>query len=144
MDHKQAINGKTPIKRGDVFVEGIDIIIKRDLEKHIELLNNNNLDIQAFEVAVASEIGRKRSYGKQKKVTKNGKLRYDPVAMDKAIVQMNVNIRHLSDRIKITKELRQHNTIIVDTLTAQLNDYNNGLRLLSKHRKEQLDNANST
>ena len=109
--------------RGTTFIEGIDVIIKRDLDKHKSLLNNNNLDIQAFENARDTEIKRKRFYNEQK-----GKRNYDDDAMDKAINQMAINITHLSDRIKITKELRQQNTHIVDTLTEQLEQYYIDLR----------------
>jgi hypothetical protein len=104
--------------RGDILIEGIDVIIKRDLDKHKSLLEKNNMDIQAFETARTGEIGRKRYYNNQK-----GKRNYDDDAMDKAIEQMAINIAHLSDRIKITKELRKQNTQIVDTLTPQLAQY---------------------
>lgn len=113
--------------RGDTFVKGIDVIIKRDLDKHKSLLEKNNLDIQAFQTAIASEIGRKRFYGEQK-----GNRRYRDEDMDRAIEQMNKNIAHLSIRIKLAEDLRVQNTLIVDTLTEQLKQYNLGMKELTK------------
>jgi hypothetical protein len=104
--------------RGTIFIEGIDVIIRRDLDKHKSLLEKNNMDIQAFENAINSEIQRKKFYVKQK-----GQKKYDDTAMDVAIEQMRINITHLGDRLKITKELRRQNTQIVDTLTPQLVQY---------------------
>ena len=106
------------VKRGDTFIEGIDVIIRRDLDKHKSLLERDNMNILAFEEARNSEIQRKRFYVGQK-----GKRNFNDEAMDTAITQMRVNIEHLSGRIKITKELRAQNTQIVDTLTKQLDEY---------------------
>ena len=109
-------------KRGDTFIEGIDVIIKRDLDKHQSLLDKNNMDIQSLTFARQGEIDRKRFYNEQK-----GKRKYKDDAMDKAISQMVVNIAHLSNQIFKTKEHRVQNAHIVDTLTAQLADYNKSL-----------------
>ena len=115
------------IKRGDTFVKGINVIIKRDLEKHKALLEYNDLNIQALQRARATEIARKRYYGEQK-----GKRRYRDKDMDIAIEQMNKNIRHLSARIKITEELKKENTIIVDTLSEQLKSYNSTIEKIAE------------
>ena len=124
------------IERGDIFVEGIDVIIRRDLDKHKAILEMNVMDIQAFQKSRSSEIERKRFYGEQK-----GKRRYRDDAMDEAIEQMNKNIGHLSIRIKFAEELRDQNTIIVDTLTKQLEDYNKGIRALASYKLN--NNGNS-
>ena len=62
--------------------------------------------------------------------------------MDKAIAQMNKNIAHLSIRIKVIEDIRKQNTVIVDTLTGQLEDYNIGIRALAKRKMN--GNGNST
>ena len=124
------------IERGDIFVEGIDVIIRRDLDKHKAILEMNVMDIQAFQKSRSSEIERKRFYGEQK-----GKRRYRDDAMDEAIEQMNKNIGHLSIRIKFAEELRDQNIIIVDTLTKQLEDYNKGIRALTSYKLN--NNGNS-
>lgn len=111
--------------RGDIFVEGIDVIIKRDLNKHKSLLDKNNIDIQVLQVGRNNEINRKRYYRGQK-----GKRKFNDNAMEIAIAQMRVNIRQFSDRITITQEQKKQNTIIVDTLTKQLDDYYKSLKLL--------------
>ena len=110
-------------KRGDIFVEGIDVIIRRDLEKHTALLEQNNINIQHFRDAQSNEIKKKQFYGEQK-----GKRKYRDADMDKAISQMNINIKHISNRIKIAEELKKENTVIVDTLTEQLKDYDKGMK----------------
>lgn len=109
--------------RGDIFIEGIDVIIERDLNKHKSLLEKNNMDIQAMEHAISSEIQRKKYYNKQK-----GKRNYNDEAMDTAMEQMRVNISHLGNKLKVTKELRIQNTQIVDTLTPQLAQYYKDLK----------------
>ena len=112
--------------RGAIVIEGIDIIIKRDLDKHKALLEKNIIDIQAMNRARGSEIGRKRFYGEQK-----GKRRYQDDAMDAAIIQMSINITGYSRKILATEELKKFNTNIVDTLTQQLKDYNINLKKLN-------------
>tara|TARA_R110000772_G_C13310328_1_gene440486 strand:+ start:3388 stop:3738 length:351 start_codon:yes stop_codon:yes gene_type:complete len=111
-------------KRGTVVVEGLDVIIKRDLDKHKFLLNKNNLDLQAIETARSHEISRKKFYTTQK-----GKRNYNDEAMEKAIAQMNDNIGLYSIQVKSIKESRTFNTNIVDTLTKQLEDYYKQLSL---------------
>ena len=113
-------------ERGDIFVEGIDTIIRRDLEKHKSLLEMNNLNIQALQGTRSSEIARKQFYGEQK-----GKRKYRDEDMDIAIGQMNKNIVQLSIRIKLTEDMRKENTHIIDTLTQQLEDYNKGLKAMA-------------
>lgn len=125
------------VNRGDTFVEGIDVIIKRDLEKHKALLENNILGIQSLQAARSNEIARKRFYGEQK-----GKRRYRDDEMDKAIGQMNKNIAHLSIRIKLTEDMRAENVVIVDTLTKQLEDYNLKVREIARYKSN--GNGNST
>lgn len=116
-------------KRGDVFVKGIDVIIRRDLDKHKDLLDRDNLNIQAFHEARSTEINRKRFYGEQK-----GKRNYDDEAMDKAIEQMNENIKNLSIKIALCEESKKTNTQIVDTLSNQLVEYEKGIKELASRQ----------
>ena len=115
------------IQRGDIFIEGIDIIIRRDLEKHKALLEKDIMGIESLQVARSNEIRRKQFYGEQK-----GKRRYKDNAMNTAIEQMNKNIGHLSMRIKFTEDMKKQNTLIVDTLTEQLKEYDTMLRTIAK------------
>jgi len=116
-------------KRGDIFIEGIDVIIRRDLDKHGALLEKNQLDIQALQRARSNEIDRKRFYGDQK-----GKRKYRDDAMDIAIKQMNTNIAGLSVKIKQAEDMKVENTIIVDALSKQLKDYDLGIREMAKRK----------
>lgn len=121
------------VKRGDTFIEGIDVIIRRDLDKHKALLDMNNINILTFTTSRDNEINRKRFYGDQK-----GKRRYQDEAMDIAIKQMNTNIGKFERDIKFTKEQKEMNTRIVDTLTEQLKEYEVAQKDYIKH----LQNAN--
>ena len=49
--------------------------------------------------------------------------KYDDDALRKSVEQQKVNIRHLQDKVKLTKEAIEHHTMIVDTLGQQLKDY---------------------
>ena len=43
-----------------VFIKGMDVIIKRDLNNHKDLLANNKLNLLAFKEAVSHEVKRKK------------------------------------------------------------------------------------
>lgn len=101
-----------------MFIEGIDKVIRLDLGKHKELLTQEQLNLCAYQTAVAHSIAKKKHYVKEKK---GG--RFDDAAMETAIGQISVNTRHLSDKVKITYDAIAHHTEIVDTLTAQLAQY---------------------
>ena len=103
----------------EIFIKGIDVVIKLDLGKHKELLARTQLELQAFNEAVVHESGRKRHYYRQ-----IGKGKYNDEALQNSIKDIRINIRHLSDKVKLSKEKVEHHTLIVDTLTAQLKEYN--------------------
>jgi hypothetical protein len=111
--------------RGDIVIQGMDIIIKRDLDKHKSLLDKNNLDIQFLQDARSNEIKRRKFYNSQK-----GKRKYSDDAMDTAIEQMRLNIERYSSQLKGLNEQKDFNTNIVDTLTNQLNEYYKSLTKL--------------
>jgi len=48
--------------------------------------------------------------------------------MKEAISMIGIDIRAMSDKVKLANDEIEHHTLIVDTLTQQLEDYNNALR----------------
>ena len=114
-----------------VFIEGIDVVIRRDLDKHKAILENCKNDLIAFKQARAHEIAKKKHYRKQ-----IGGGKFNDEALRQGIVGIAVNIRHMSDKISHTEKRIEHNTHIVDTLQGQLDDYN-----LRKLMKEDFENA---
>ena len=46
----------------EVFLEGIDVVIKLDLGKHKELLAQTQVELVSFQQAVTQESARKRHY----------------------------------------------------------------------------------
>jgi len=102
----------------EVFIEGIDVVIRLDLGKHKELLAQSQVDVLAFREARDHESARKRHYYR---LIGGGK--YDDEALERSVKDIRVNVRHLSDKVKLAEDKIDHHTLIVDTLTEQLQDY---------------------
>jgi hypothetical protein len=102
----------------DVFVEGIDERIRLDLEMHKDLLFRRQLDKQAWHEAVGHHIAKKKHYSG---LLGGGK--YDDAALQESIKDININITHLQQKVKLAKDAIEHETLIVDTLTEQLKQY---------------------
>lgn len=100
------------------FIEGIDEVIRRDLEKHKGLLQHEQLSLQAYNESVIHAIACKKHYNK---LIGGGK--YNDSALEASISQQRTNIRHLQDKVKLTKDAIEHHTLIVDTLTSDLGKY---------------------
>lgn len=99
-----------------VVVEGMEDIIKRDLAKHQALLGRTRMELLAFRASRSHEIKKKKHY-----LSLIGQGKFDDEALREAIdTQINVNIRHLSDKCKMAEEKVEHHKLIVDTLTEQL------------------------
>ena len=103
----------------EVFIEGIDVVIKLDLGKHKELLAQTQTELLSFREARDHESARKRHYYR---LIGGGK--YDDDSLRKSVGDIRINIRHLSDKVKLAEDKAEHHTLIVDTLTTQLEDYN--------------------
>jgi len=102
----------------EVFIEGIDDVIKLDLGKHKELLAQTQVELESFREAVTHESARKRHYYRLV-----GGGEYDDDALLRSVKDIRINIRHLSDKVKLAQDKIEHHTLIVDTLTEQLRDY---------------------
>jgi predicted TIM-barrel fold metal-dependent hydrolase len=114
----------------EIFLEGIDSVIKLDLGKHKEMLSQVHDELSSYREAVSHESARKRHYYRLV-----GKGRYNDEALLKSVKDIRVNIRHLSDKVKLSEDKIEHHRLIVDTLTEQLEDYNR--RYAAFHRQLQ-------
>lgn len=103
----------------EVFIEGIDVVIRLDLGKHKELLAQTNIEILSFRESMNHESARKRYYYRL-----IGEGKFNDEALRNSVKDIRVNIRHLSDKVKLAEEKSKHHMLIVDTLTNQLEDYN--------------------
>jgi len=102
----------------EIFLEGIDVVIRLDLGKHKELLVQTQAELVAFREARDHESARKRHYFR---LIGGGK--YNDDSLRRSVEDIRTNIRHLSDKVKLSEEKIDHHTLIVDTLTEQLQDY---------------------
>lgn len=106
----------------EIFTEGIDVVIKRDLDKHKSLLEMAQTSLLTFKTSVSYEVGKKRRY---LELINQGE--YNEDSMRNSVEDININIRHMSDKAKLAQDEIEHHTLIVDTLTEQLQDYNDAL-----------------
>jgi hypothetical protein len=124
----------------EFFVDGLDVVIKRDLDKHKSLLEHAQADLLAFEQARSHEIQRKRVW---KGHIGGGKFNDD--ALRRSIKDINQNINHFSRKIKTTKDRIAHHTRIVDTLAKQLKAYREQeIRYLARKALERRNRDNAS
>ena len=60
--------------------------------------------------------------------------KYDDDALKRSMGDIAINIRHMSDKEKLSRDAIEHHTLIVDTLTQQLEEYNINIIELNKVR----------
>jgi len=101
-----------------VFIKGMDKVLKKDLQKHKDLLQRAKGSLISFREAVSHQVKKKKYY---KSLLGGGK--YNDVAMKKSMNMIAIDIRHMSDKVKLAEEEIEHHTLIVDTLTGQLEEY---------------------
>ena len=112
-----------------MVVEGMEDIIKKDLGAHKIILERTQQELLAYRNAVSGEIQKKKYY-----LTLIGGDKFNDNSLRNSINDINVNIKHMSDKVKLSKDKIEHETLIVDTLTEQLANQNNNLEVLAKHR----------
>jgi hypothetical protein len=122
----------TPSSKGGapfIVIEGIEEITKRDLAKHKELVERTKGEVLAYRTAVSHEVKKKRHYRKQ---IGGGKFNDD--ALRAAMKDININIRHLSDKAEAASEKLKHHELIVETLFKQLVEHDAKMDQLRKIR----------
>ena len=102
-----------------IRIKGIDKVIKLDLEKHKDLLERSKLELDSYRESVSHLIKRKKHY----KSLLNGS-KYSDEALRESMGMIAVDIRAMSDKVKLSQDAIDHHTLIVDTLSRQLDDYN--------------------
>lgn len=102
-----------------IFLEGIDVIIKRDLAKHRANVERCATEEQAYAQSLATLIARKKHYRSQV-----NNSRYNKESMLTAIYGLRVDIRAIDDKVKLSREAKSHYQVIVDDLVNQLSEYN--------------------
>jgi len=110
-------------KEPSFFVEGMDVILKRDLSNHKSLLERTKTELIAYRTARSHEIKKKKHY-----TGLVGQGKYNDEALQSAMHDISLNIRHMSDKAVAAEEKIKHHELIIETLTRQLDDYNDGLR----------------
>jgi len=131
MDHNKQRDNE-PI----ITIEGLDVIIKRDLEKHQALLERSKQEKLSYVEARSHEIKRKRAWRKH---IGNGK--FDDDSLNTALDQIVQNITMYSDKVKLSDDAIAHHGEIVETLTGQLENYYANIALAAKVGNSR--NANS-
>jgi hypothetical protein len=115
-----------------IVVEGMEDVIERDLEKHKSLLERTQMELLGFRQARSHEIKKKKHY-----LSLIGGDKFDDEALQNAIdTQININIRHFSDKCKMAQDNIKLHTRIVDELTEQLRMQMMGVRALAAHRRK--------
>lgn len=115
-------------------VEGMEEIIEKDLQKHKTILERTFQERQVYREAISHEIKRKKHYN-----SLIGGNKFDDIALRESVDQMAINITAMSNKVKLSDDKIDHETLIVDTLTAQLENQYRGLKLLSEHKKREED-----
>ena len=117
-----------------LFIEGIDQVIRRDLEKHQAILARTYIEKQAYQQAASHEIQKKKFYRKQ-----IGGGKYDDKALRRSMKDIAVNIRHMQDKVKLSEDKIEHETLIVDTLSEQLKQYEIAANAVADRPAQQAD-----
>lgn len=113
-----------------LVVEGLEDVIKLDLDRHKEILSQAKNSLVSFRHGLSHELKKKKHY---KSLIGGGK--YNDDALKQSIQQININIRHMSDKVKITQEKIAFEDNIVQTLTKQLAEQEALLLILADDRK---------
>jgi len=122
---------KTARTDPDIVFEGMEEILERDLSKHKGILQQTKLEMDAYSDARSYEVRKKRHY---KSLVNAGK--YDQKAMEEAIAQIDINLRHMVDKKKLCVEKIAHHEEIISKLEEELADQYRGLKKLAKQRKD--------
>lgn len=105
-------------KDPEIFIKGMDKIIKRDLEKHKGLLARSKLELDSYKLSRSQLIKRKKHY-----VSLINNSKYNDDSLQRSVEMIAIDIKQMSDKVKLSNDAIDHHTLIVDTLTKQLEEY---------------------
>ena len=114
----------------DVVIEGLEEILKRDLLEHEALLDRTKTELAAYQAAHIYEKNKKKHY---EQLLANGKFKLGPMTV--ALKGIDINIRHMKDKMQLSRDKIEHEVLIVNTLKEQLENQNNGLARLAESRR---------
>ena len=97
-----------------IVIDGFEKVIERDLEKHRLLLVQAKSELDAYRNSVSHQIKKKKFYG-----SLIGSGRYNDDSLRSSMTMIAVDIRHMSDKVKLSQDAIEHHTLIVDTLVKQ-------------------------
>lgn len=114
--------------RPNIFIRGIDKVIKKDLQKHKDLNARCKQNLDAYRTAVSHQVKKKKHY---KSLIGGGK--FDDDALRDSMDMISIDIRHHSDKVHQTQEEMKHHTLIIDTLSKQLEEYNSNKQSIDEY-----------
>lgn len=109
-----SMDRKEPVVR----IKGMDKVIKLDLEKHKDLVKRSKLELDSYRESVSHLVKRKKHY---KSLINGGK--YNDESLRESMKMIAIDIQAMSNKVKLSQDAIDHHTLIVDTLTTQLDDY---------------------
>lgn len=101
-----------------IFIRGMDNVIKKDLEKYKVLLDRSKIELVTYKESVSHLIKRKKYFH-----TLLGKGKYNDDSLQRSMDMIVIDLRAMSDKVKLSNDAIEHHTLIVDTLSQQLIDY---------------------
>lgn len=122
---------KTARDDPEIVLEGMEEILERDLAKHKGILQQTKLEMDAYSDARSYEVRKKRHY---RSLVNEGK--YDRESMEAAIAQIDINLRHMLDKKKLSLEKIAHHEEIISKLEEELSNQYRGLKHLAEQRKD--------
>lgn len=112
-------------KDPQIVVEGMEVVLERDLTKHQKAVQQAELELGEYRAARILERNKKSHY---ESLLGGGK--FNDTALKNGIAQIDINIRQLSDKIKLSSEKIEHHTEIVRRLQEELKQQYAGLKVL--------------
>jgi len=112
-----------------IVFEGMEDVLEMDLKKHKGVVERTKSELEAYRDARTHERQKRKHYDGL-----IGKGKYNDDALHRAKKQMDINIRHFADKVKLSEEKIAHHQEIVDRLEVELAAQYRGLKLLEEHR----------
>lgn len=125
MEAKKQINNSP-----DIIIEGMEEIIDRDLVKFQGVLEQKTHELLAYREARSYLVKRKREYNK----LLEGDNNYNKDSLKTALDGMVIDLRQMSDKVKLTEEAIEHFKMVVDDLAEQKKAQDLGLKRLNEYR----------
>ena len=116
-------------KEPTVVIEGMEDILEMDLKKHKGLVERTQTELSAYRSPRAHERLRKKHF---QGLIGGGK--FNDSALQRGVEQGEINIRHFSDKIKLSNDKIAHHGEIVAALEKELEAQYAGLKALKEYR----------